>query len=49
LGGGGNEAYDFVGASASVILNGHHTSHYDEQLAKNGPMRILVVTSWNEI
>jgi type II secretory pathway pseudopilin PulG len=23
--------------------------HYDEQLEKSGPMRVLVVTSWNEI
>lgn len=51
LGGGGNEVYDFVGSSVtrSVVLNGHYNFHYDEELEKSGPMRVLVVTSWNEI
>ena len=49
--GGGAQVYDFVGASVtrSVTLNGHYNFHYDEQLEKSGPMRVLVVTSWNEI
>jgi hypothetical protein len=44
---GGTEVYDFVGSSVtrSVVLNGH----YNERLDQNGPMRVLVVTSWNEI
>ena len=43
--------YDFVGSSVtrSVTLNGHYNFHYDEQLEKSGPLRVLVVTSWNEI
>ena len=51
LGGGGNQVYDFIGSSVtrSVTLNGHYNFHYDEQLEKSGPMRVLVVTSWNEI
>jgi len=51
LGGGGSEVYDFIGSSVtkSVTLNGHYNFHYDEQLEKSGPMRVLVVTSWNEI
>ena len=51
LGGGGNNTYDFVGASvtSSVKMNGHFNFHYDENLGRNGPRRGYTVTSWNEI
>ncbi|MDA1272757.1 MAG: hypothetical protein O2960_01715 [Verrucomicrobia bacterium] len=51
LGGGGNNTYDFVGASvsATVKMNGHFNFHYDENLGKAGPRRGYVITSWNEI
>lgn len=51
LGGGGNNTYDFVGASvtSSVKMNGHFNFHYDENLGKNGPRRGFTITSWNEI
>jgi hypothetical protein len=51
LGGGGNETYDFVGASVTktVSMNGHYNFHYDEALARNGPLRDYIVTAWNEL
>lgn len=51
LGGGGNNSYDFVGASVTdtVKMNGHFNFHYDESLGKTGPRRGFTVTSWNEI
>lgn len=51
LGGGGNNIYDFVGASvtSSVNMNGHFHFHYDENLGRIGPRRGYIVTSWNEI
>ncbi len=51
LGGGGNNTYDFVGASISstVTMNGHYNFHYDENLARVGPTRGFVITSWNEL
>ncbi|MDX1952103.1 MAG: hypothetical protein SFY81_07945 [Verrucomicrobiota bacterium] len=51
LGGGGNNNYDFVGASvtSTVQMNGHFHFHYDEALGKIGPRRGYTVTSWNEI
>ncbi len=51
LGGGGNNDYDFVGASVTgtVRMNGHYNFHYDENLGKIGPRRGYTVTSWNEI
>jgi len=51
LGGGGNDPYDFVGASLtdSVSLNGHYNFHYDESLANLNDNGMVVVTSWNEI
>lgn len=51
LGGGGNNTYDFVGASITktATMNGHFNFHYDEALSKFGPMRGYVVTSWNEM
>ncbi len=51
LGGGGNNDYDFVGASVtdSVRLNGHYNFHYDENLGRLGPKRGYTITSWNEI
>lgn len=51
LGGGGNNTYDFVGASVSqrVRMNGHYNFHYDEDLRKQGPGRGYVVTKWQEL
>jgi hypothetical protein len=51
LGGGGNDVNDFVGSAVtrSMTLNGHYNMHYDESLEQNGPVRIYVVTSWNEL
>jgi hypothetical protein len=51
LNGGGNNTYDFVGASVTktATMNGHFNFHYDEALSKFGPMRGYVVTSWNEM
>ena len=51
LGGGGNNAQDFVGASVSktATLNGHFNFHYDESLASQFPIRRYVVFSWNEL
>jgi hypothetical protein len=51
LNGGGHEDTDFVGATVtrSAKLNGHFSFHYDEALAKYGPSRGYVVTSWNEL
>ena len=41
LGGGGNNVYDFIGASVTktVRMNGHFNFHYDENLKRIGPMR----------
>jgi hypothetical protein len=51
LHGGGNNNYDFVGASvtASVSMNGHFNFHFDESLARNGPAMGVIVTSWREL
>ena len=51
LGGGGSTTYDFVGSTitATVTMNGHFKFHYDESLARLGPSRGYVVSSWNEI
>ena len=51
LGGGGNDTFDFVGASvsSSVQMNGHFNFHYDESLARRFPIRRYVVYSWNEL
>ncbi|MEO5802947.1 MAG: hypothetical protein ABIR24_05420 [Verrucomicrobiota bacterium] len=51
LGGGGKDWKDFIGASISktVKMNGHFNFHYDEALARKGPSRGYVITSWNEI
>jgi len=51
LGGGGNNTYDFVGASVSytVKMNGHFNFHYDESLQQGGPNRGYIVTSWREL
>jgi hypothetical protein len=48
---GGTNITDFVGATitASARLNGKFSFHYDEALAKIGPSRGWIVTSWNEI
>jgi len=51
LGGGGNDLYDFVGSivTRSMTLNGHYNMHYDEALEQSGPVRVYVVTTWNEL
>lgn len=51
FGGGGNNTYDFTGAVVvnNVQLNGHANFHYDESLAKTGPGRGYVPTSWKEL
>lgn len=51
LGGGGNETYDFIGASVSksVKMNGHFNFHYDEALRNIGPGRGYVPTGWIEM
>lgn len=51
LGGGGNNTYDFVGASISntATMNGHYNFHYDEMLGRTGASRGYVATSWDEL
>jgi hypothetical protein len=51
LGGGGNNSYDFVGASVSktIKMNGSFNFHYDENLRRIGPGRGYVATSWTEL
>jgi len=51
LGGGGNDFYDFVGASVSltVVMNGHYHFHYDEALRNWGPGKGFVPTRWTEL
>jgi hypothetical protein len=51
LGGGGNNTYDFVGASvtSTVTMNGHFNFHYDEALGRRGPARGYIITGWNEV
>lgn len=50
LGGGGNDIYDFVGASVTrtVKMNGHFNFHYDENLARIGSYRGFIPTLWKE-
>jgi hypothetical protein len=51
LGGGGNDLYDFVGASvtSTVKMNGHYNFHYDEALSRFGAASEFIVTSWREL
>jgi hypothetical protein len=52
LGGGGNNTYDFVGASitSTVKMNGHFNFHYDEALARSDEGgRGFIPVSWNEM
>lgn len=51
LNGGGNNEYDFVGASVtkSVAMHGHFHFHYDERLGRNGGKARYSVASWNEL
>lgn len=41
MGGGGADAYDFLGACVanSIAINGHFNLHFDENLKRMGPMR----------
>lgn len=50
LGGGGTTPYDFQGSlvAESIILNGHFSFHYDENLRRRGPMSGYVVRMWEE-
>ena len=49
LNGGGNNVYDFCGASVSktVTMSGARNFHYDESLGR--AFSSFVVTAWNEI
>ena len=51
LNGGGNNTYDFVGASISksVQMNGHFNFHYDEALGRLGGNGSFVISSWSEM
>jgi hypothetical protein len=52
LGGGGNNTYDFVGASITktVSMNGHFNFHYDESLARlDAQGRGYIPIAWNEM
>ena len=51
LGGGGNDTYDFIGATVTktLTMTGHFHFHYDESLTQRFPIRDYVVFSWNEI
>lgn len=51
MGGGGNNTYDFVGASISktVSMNGHFNFHYDEALRNMNSGGGFTIASWNEI
>ena len=51
LNGGGNDVFDFTGASVTktVKMNGKFKFHYDEALDRIGPLRDYVITAWNEL
>ena len=51
LGGGGNNTYDFIGASVSrtVQMNGHFNFHYDEDLGRATDDGLFLITTWNEL
>jgi hypothetical protein len=51
LGGGGTEISDFIGSCivGTVTMNGHFKFHYDEALARIGPPRDYIGTSWAEM
>jgi hypothetical protein len=50
LGGGGNNTYDFTGASVSktIKMNGHFNFHYDEALRNNGMGQRFIPKNWKE-
>jgi hypothetical protein len=51
LSGGGNNAYDFSGSLVlkALQMNGHFHIHYDESLARTGPLLRYVATAWAEL
>ena len=51
IGGGGNDVYDFEGSlmAKTIKMNGHYNFHFDENLARSGPSRGYVATSWKEL
>lgn len=51
LRGGGANAEDFIGAivANNITMNGHFNFHYDENLARQGPARRYLISSWNEV
>ena len=51
IGGGGNDVYDFEGSimSKTIKMNGHYNFHFDENLARSGPSRGYLATSWKEL
>jgi hypothetical protein len=51
LNAGGSDETDFIGASMTktATMNGKFQFHYDENLARIGPLRGYIITGWNEI
>lgn len=51
MSGGGNDPYDFAGASITktVTMSGGFNFHFDEALKTRGPGRGFIITSWNEM
>jgi hypothetical protein len=51
IGGGGNDIYDFAGACVTdtITMNGKVNFHFDEDLARNGPVHRIVAASWDEV
>ncbi len=51
MNGGGNNEYDFVGASVTktVSMHGHFKFHYDERLGRDRGATRYNVASWNEL
>jgi hypothetical protein len=51
LGGGGSGYYNFVGAvfARQIMVNGHYSFHFDENLLTAGPIKGFVARSWSEL
>ena len=47
-GGGNNNGVVGSAITKSVTMNGHYNFHYDESLARTGPIRNFVASSWQE-
>lgn len=50
-GGGANQDFDLTGAciTKSITMNGHFSCHFDEQLARSGPIKSFTVVAWDEL